>query len=372
MLAAALWALAATQIERFVNRVDDLPLPEVSAEARALHDGAFVADLHADSLLFRRDLTRRSGSGHVDLPRLREGGVALQVFGVVTRVYAGTDVDRTKARGLDLVRVLGCVKLRRSCLRGPFGRLEEQVGYLARNVERDEQLLWIREAADLARLRALRAADPQVVGALLGVEGAHALEGDPARLERAFALGVRMIGLAHFFDNAYAGSAHGVDKGGLTDLGRATLARMEALGIAVDLAHLSPAAIDETLALVTKPVVVSHGGAKGTCDNARTLSDAQLRAIAANGGVVGIGFWETAVCGTAPADVARAVRYVADLVGDDHVALGSDYDGATTVGFDASALPALTQALLDAGLGEDAIRKVLGENVLRVLAATLP
>ena len=101
-------------------------------------------------------------------------------------------------------------------------------------------------------------------------------------------------------------------------------------------------------------------------------SDDELRAIAANGGVVGIGFWPGALCGSAPADVARSVRYVAELVGDDHVALGSDFDGATTVGFDASRMPAVTQALFDAGLSEASVRKVLGANVLRVLRANLP
>src|SRR5258706_967645 len=128
-----------------------------------------------------------------------------------------------------------------------------------------------------------------------------------------------MIGLAHFFDNDYAGSAHGVAKGGLTDLGRRTIARMEELGIAVDVAHVSPATIDDVLAIATKPVVVSHGGAKGTCDNPRTLSDAHLRGIAATGGVVGIGYWQEAVCGIEPRAIARAIRYTVDLIGDEHV-----------------------------------------------------
>ncbi len=372
MLAAALWALAATQIERFVNRVDDLPLPEVSAEARALHDGAFVADLHADSLLFGRDLARRSPLGHADLPRLREGGVALQVFGVATLVPWAANIDRTEAGGLETLTLLGCLKLSPFCWGGPFARLEIQASWLGRAVAHDPRMLWIRTTDDLLQLQIERSVDPAWIGGLLAIEGAHALEDDPANLERAFALGVRMIGLAHFFDNAYAGSAHGVEQGGLTPLGRATLERMEALGITADLAHLSAAAQQEWLAAATKPVVVSHGGARGTCDNARTLSDDQIRAIARGGGVVGIGFWPLAVCGNAPADVARAIRYVADLVGSDHVALGSDYDGGTRVGFDASRLPALTQALLDAGLDADAVRKVLGENVLRVLRANLP
>ncbi len=359
-------------VEGFINEVEPVTLPEVSERARALHESALVADLHADSLLFRRDLTKRVSRGHVDVPRLREGGVGLQVLGVVTRVYAGTNLDRNEASGFDLVTLLGCVSLRRACFGGAFERVEEQAGLLAKNVARDGDLLWIRTKADLATLRERRAANANVVGVSLGIEGAHALEGDPANLEQAFALGVRMIGLAHFFDNAYAGSAHGVEKGGLSRVGRRTLARMEQLGITVDLAHSSPTAIDETLATVSKPVVVSHGGVKGTCDNLRTLSDDHVRAIAAGGGVIGIGYWEAAICGTKPEHWARAVRHVADLVGDEHVGLGSDYDGATTVGFDTSQLAALTQALLDAGFEENAIRRILGGNVLRVLAQTLP
>ena len=152
----------------------------------------------------------------------------------------------------------------------------------------------------------------------------------------------------------------------------ATLAEMESLGITADLAHLSAAAIDDVLALATRPTVVSHTGVRGTCDNARNLSDDQIRRIAAGGGVVGIGFWAVAACGLAPADIARAIDHVVRLVGAEHAALGSDYDGATTVGFDVSALPALTQALLDAGLTETEIRRVLGENVLRLLAGNLP
>jgi microsomal dipeptidase-like Zn-dependent dipeptidase len=147
---------------------------------------------------------------------------------------------------------------------------------------------------------------------------------------------------------------------------------MEAMGIVVDLAHLSPAAIDDVLDIATLPTVVSHTGVRATCDNRRNLSDEQIRRIAAGGGIIGIGYWETAVCGRTPGDIAKAIAHVAGVVGADHAALGSDYDGATTVGFDTSGVPAITQALLDAGLDDGSIRKILGENVLRVLSKTLP
>lgn len=371
-LVAVAWIALAVNAERYVNRVDPAPMPEITPAALALHDASFVADLHADSLLFGRDLTRRSDIGHVDLPRLRLGNVALQVFAVATSAPAGMNIDRNERGAFDLLRLVYCVRLSRGCLGGLFARIETQAARLQQLVERDPDLVWVRTAADLEALRARRATDSHALGAVLALEGAHALEGDPANLERAFALGVRMIGLAHFTDNEYAGSAHGVDKGGLTELGRRTLARMEELGIAADVAHLAPAAIDDVLAIAKKPVLVSHGGVKGTCDNARTLSDAHVRAIAATGGVIGIGYWQEAVCGTAPYDVARAIRYAALLVGDEHVALGSDYDGGTTVGFDTSRIAVLTQAMLHEGVARESIPKILGGNAARVLAATLP
>jgi microsomal dipeptidase-like Zn-dependent dipeptidase len=238
--------------------------------------------------------------------------------------------------------------------------------------ESDGRFVEVRSRADLERLLARHAADHRVVGGLLDIEGAHALGDGLAALDRVEAAGVRMIGLAHFYDNAFAGSAHGVAKKGLTDLGRTLVREMERRGIVVDLAHSSPATIADVLAMATRPLVASHTGVRGTCDNARNLSDEQLRGVARLGGVVGIGFWETAACGLAPADVARAVKYAVDLIGDDHVGLGSDFDGAVTTGFDAAGLPGLTQALVDAGIPEASLPKILGGNAIRVLRAVLP
>jgi microsomal dipeptidase-like Zn-dependent dipeptidase len=221
-------------------------------------------------------------------------------------------------------------------------------------------------------LQAARAEGADITGALLAIEGAHALESDPKNLERLFDAGYRMIGLTHFFDNDYAGSAHGVARDGLTELGRQTVREMERLGITLDLAHLAPKAVDEVLDLATRPVVFSHGGVRGTCDNQRNLSDAHVRRVAENGGVVGIGYWDWAVCGTRPEDIAKAIAYVVRLVGADHVGFGSDYDGGTTVGFDTSHLAVLTQAMLDEGLSESQVRRALGDNILRVLTANLP
>jgi len=373
VLVALLWLVLALQLESFYNQIEPTPLPAISPRARALHDTSFVADLHADSLIFGRNLLEHSRLGHVDLPRLQEGGVGLQVFSLPTLVPFGLNIESNERPGFDSLTLAGLAQLSPTAWLGPTGRALYRAGQMRDYAKAsDGALFLIRNRADLDRLLAARAEGAEIIGALLAIEGAHAMEGDPENLQLLFDAGYRMIGLTHFFDNDYAGSAHGVEKGKLTELGRQTIREMEQLGVIVDLAHLAPTAIDDVLDLATRPVVVSHTGVRGTCDNRRNLTDEQIRRIAKGGGIIGIGYWKTAVCGRAPADIAKALAYVVALVGADHASFGSDYDGATTVGFDTSALPSLTQALIDEGLSDREVRKVLGENVLRVFSQTLP
>ncbi len=372
VVGALVWLAA--NAERFANRIEMGPLPVVSEEALALHRSSRIVDLHADTLLWSRDLLVDGTIGHVDLPRLERGGVALQVFTLVTRFPVTSNVDRTDGAGLDAITLLAFAHRWPSATRASLeSRALFQAERLDAAIERsDGRLVPIRTRRDLERLLAHRARAPDAVGALLGIEGAHALDGDVANLGALVDAGVRMVGLAHFFDQEFAGSAHGLEKGGLTLAGRELVHELERRGVIVDLAHASAHTIDDVLAIAKRPVVVSHTGVRATCDNARNLSDEQIRAIAAQGGLSGIGYWATAVCGTRPADVARAIRHVVELVGDAHVALGSDWDGATSVGFDAAQLPVLTQALLDAGLSEAQVHRILGENALRLISATLP
>jgi microsomal dipeptidase-like Zn-dependent dipeptidase len=205
---------------------------------------------------------------------------------------------------------------------------------------------------------------------MLSLEGAHALEGDLANLDRLHESGYRVIGLNHFIDNEFSGSAHGKGKGGLTAKGRALVIGAQERGMIIDLAHASPRAIEDTLEIASKPLIVSHGGVCGTCDSVRNLSDAQVRAVAASGGVIGIGLFRYATCGKTIADTVRAMRYAADLVGVGHVALGSDWDGSAAA-IDASGLPLLTEGLLKAGFTREDIAAIMGGNVLRFLRETL-
>lgn len=361
-------------VESYQNRLVRPPPYGANREAEALHRSSHVVDLHADTLLWHRDLLVTGGRGHVDLPRLIRGGVGVQVFTTVTKVPAGQNLVRNDAGGRDNISLLALVQrwpprtwgslLQRALYQGQ--RLEEAAAR-SRGV-----LRLIRGRGHLEEVLELREAGRPVVGALLGVEGGHCLEGRPENLDRLFEAGFRLVGLAHFFDNELGGSAHGVSKGGLTELGGELVAEMERRGMVIDLAHASAPLLEEVTARATRPVVVSHTGVRGTCDNPRNLSDAQLERIAATGGVIGVGFWSTAVCGSDAAAIARAIRHVAERVGVDHVALGSDFDGAVRTPFDATGLPRLTQALLEAGFQDYEIRKILGGNTLRVLRAVLP
>ena len=366
--------LAPAHFDAMTNQVTrDVPLPAVSERALALHETLFIADLHADPLLWRRDLSRRHDHGMVDLPRLLAGNVGLQVFGSVTKTPANQNYDSNPSDS-DVLTALVIGNLQPIAT---WTSLYERSRYHARKLsalqaENSESLAVITSREELDALAQARLAGQAAVGALLGLEGAQAIEGNLDKLQGLFDEGYRMIGLAHFFDNEVAGSMHGEEKYGLTSLGREVVTKAESLGMVVDIAHSSPAAVADVFEMATKPVVVSHGGVKAVCAYNRNLTDDQLEKLAANGGVIGIGYWDAAVCDDTPAGIVKAMSHVRDLVGIEHLALGSDFDGAVATRFDTSELSVLTQALMDAGYSEADIRAVMGGNVLRVLRATLP
>jgi microsomal dipeptidase-like Zn-dependent dipeptidase len=381
LLAAALTGTF-TALPRYVdadlNRVvpagDSAGGTGVRADAAALHATLRIADLHDDLLLWSlRDPLERHERGQTDLPRLLAGNVTLQVFSTVSKTPRGQNYERNDG-DTDNVTLLAITQ------RWPVATwtsLYARAVRAARALDdvaarSDGRLRVVRTRADLdAGLAARETGAPLVLG-VLSLEGLQVLEGRLDRVDSLAALGFRMGGLTHFFDNEVGGSAHGVSKAGLTPLGRDVVARMERVGLLVDVAHASPALIDDVLAMATRPVVVSHTGVAATCPGPRNLTDDQLRRIAATGGVVGIGYWDGAVCEITPASIARAIAHAVQVAGEDHVALGSDWDGAVTTSFDASELARVTSALLDAGLSRDVIAKVMGENVLGLLARTLP
>ena len=372
LVVGTVWAVAPSIAERRMNRVTNRSIA-ISDRARVLHEKLFVADLHADTTLWNRDLLSRGARGHVDVPRLVEGGVALQAFTIVTKTPRRMNIESNTA-DTDNITLLAVAQFWPP---RTWNNLTERALYQASRVtsaaaRSGGRLSVVRTARDLAAFETKHSSDKTAVAAFIGVEGAHALAGDLSNLDRLYDAGVRMMAPTHFFDTEIGGSAHGVSRSGLTPLGREWVARMEAKRMVIDLAHASPATLDDVLKIATRPVVVSHTGVRGTCDNQRNLKDAQLAAISANGGVIGIGVWETAVCGGDAHAVARAIAHAINVAGFEHVALGSDFDGAVTAPFDVAGLPQVTQALLDLGLDQTAIEGVMGGNVRRLLKRVLP
>ena len=359
-------------VEGSMNAVDGQPLIKVSDEAKALHKTLNIVDLHSDTLMWNRDLSDRADRGHMDLPRLQDGNVALQLFSSVTKTPKGQNYDGNGA-DTDNITLLTFAQLQPV---KTWRSLVERSRYHASKRDNavtgsDGKLQAVDKAQQLDALLAARQKDRSTVGAMLTIEGLHNLEGKIENLDRLYDAGFRMAGFTHFFDNELGGSMHGLKKGGLTPFGRDILRRMEAKGMIVDIAHLSHAGVAEVLAMAKRPVVSSHGGVQATCKVNRNLTDDEVRGVAKTGGIIGIGYWEGAICSTDPRAAAKAMKHVRDLVGIQHVALGSDYDGATTVRFDTSQLAQVTQALMDEGFTPDEIRAVMGENALRVIRAGL-
>ncbi|MFE3290482.1 dipeptidase [Rhodococcus sp. NPDC059234] len=371
--AVAFFTIAPGAVERRMNTVEPGDLPEVTPPTQALHDSLQIADMHSDTLMWDRDLLERSDRGHMDLPRLQDGNVALQVFSSVSKSPKGQNYE-SNSDETDNISLLTIAQLQPP---RTWGSLLERSLYHADKLanaaaDSDGQLRVVRTRGDLETLLADRAAGQDVTGALFSVEGLQNLEGRIENLDRLYDAGMRMAGFTHFFDNEVGGSMHGEVKGGLTDLGREVFAEMERRGVIVDIAHASHTAIAEMLALATKPVVASHGGVQATCDVNRNLTDDEIRGVAATGGVVGIGYWDAAVCELTPAAVVDALEHVIAVGGLQTAALGSDYDGSTTVAWDTSKIAVITQELRDRGHGDDEIRAIMGGNTLRVMAQVLP
>lgn len=347
---------------------------EISERAAALHSSLLVGDWHADSLLWMRDLTEQYDYGHLDFPRMQQGNMALQMFTTVTKSPSGQNYKRNSSDASDNITLLAMTQ------RWPVAtwtslaeRALFQADKLHELADRDpENLMLIRSRDELADYLQRRQSSPKLIGGLLGTEGSHALDGDLNNIQRLFDRGFRMMSLQHFFDNKLGGSLHGTSGEGLTQFGRDAVTHMLALEIMLDVSHSSEQVVIDTLAMSNKPLLVSHTGFQGHCQSPRNISDGLMQQIAAAGGLIAVGYWEGAICGNSPATVAAAIVYGIGLVGEDHIALGSDFDGSVTTSLDGSELAVITQALLDANLSEQQIRKVMGENMLTYLQTYLP
>jgi len=372
---AAFYSRAARVVDEHENKVVVRPPYDtgISEQALNLHQQLTIADLHADSLLWGRDLLGRWSYGHVDIPRLSDGNVALQVFSLPTKTPHGLNIERNDDQSDDIF----WLALFEHWPMRTWRSLTERALYQAQrlhdfDISSRGAFSLIESSADLSNYLRHRTANPRLVAGLLAIEGANALDGKLENMDLLYSAGYRMMSPSHFFDTDIGGSSAGVAKTGLTEKGRAWVREMEARHMIIDLAHASPKTIDDVLAMATRPVVVSHTGVKGTCNNNRNLTDDQILAVAAKGGLIGIGYWDTAICGADARAIVKSIKYVSELVGPEHVALGSDFDGATTVPFDTTGVIEITAAMLDAHFTEPEIRMIMGDNVMKFLQANLP
>lgn len=367
-----LQALVVPHTDAKMNAVIDHAPYAVSKAGAELHAKLRVADLHADTLLWRRNPAKRQSRGHTDFPRLREGGVRLQVFSAVTKSPRGLNFDTNDGSGPDDITKLAQAQL--WPLR-TWDSIYERAAYQAQRLQKLEArsngtFKIARTSADITS--ALET--PGVLIGLLETEGAHPLEGRLGNIARLYAEGYRMMGLQHFFDNELGGSMHGISKAGLSDFGKQAVAEMSRQGILLDMAHASQASVRDVLALTDQPLVLSHGGVRSACPRTknRNLPDDILLEMARRKSLIGIGYFEGVICDISPSGIADALIFAVDLLGEDVVALGSDFDGTVTTSLDTSELSAITGALVDKGVSESVIKKVMGENAIQFFKDNLP
>lgn len=363
-----------SQVEQKQNGVVAHTPYKISAEAQKLHSDLIIGDWHADTTLWQRDLNDRHNRGHGDLPRYLEGNVALQMFTTVTKSPTGQNYESNSEDAFDNITALAIAQ---GWPINSWQNLTQRALYQASKLRdlaehNPEQFMLVRNQQELKTLLQKKENGVKILGGLIGSEGSHALEGDLDNIQKLYDAGFRMMSLQHFFDNKLGGSLHGTSNAGLTEFGKQAIQEMDRLGIMIDVSHSSPQVVEDVLALTDSPLIVSHTGLYGHCPTHRNISDKLMTRIAEGGGIIGIGYWDAAVCKVTPKSIVKAISYGIDLLGVEHIALGSDFDGAVTTPFDASELAVLTDEMLKAGYSVEDIRAVMGGNMVRFLQQQLP
>jgi membrane dipeptidase len=371
-----------------------LPADEVSARARKLQASSIVLDTHDDTTqrFFSKDfdLGKQNSTGSIDIPRMKEGGMNAIFFSIW--------IDG---------RIMGPAAIQKAL---------DQIDAVHENVNRfPNDMMFARTAADVRRAHA-----QGKIAALIGVEGGHMIGNDIRMIRIYAALGVRYMTLSHFYNDEWADAS--TDKpahNGLTDFGKDIVREMNRQGMLVDISHVSDKTFYDALEVSKAPLIASHSSCRALCNHARNMTDDMIKALAAKGGVIQINYEksfidqaykdasdkETGGVVASMGDIAKTcnndsacmertmaeaekklvaegklphvswqriidhIDHAVKLVGADHVGLGSDFDGANMPeGMeDCSKLPKITQALIDKGYSDADIRKILGENTLRVL-----
>jgi len=249
------------KVDRDMNAVRPHKSYFVSESARDLHNELWIADLHTDSLLWRRNPAKRQSRGHVDFPRLRDGGVEFQIFSAVTKSPRGQNFNGNDADAPDQITLLAQAQLWPP---QTWGSIYERAAYQAgrlQKLERAGEVHIVRTRADMEKT-------DRILGLLL-TEGSHPLEGEIGNIKRLYDEGYRAMGLQHFFDNELGGSLHGRSKGGLTKFGFDAVREMDRQGIIIDVAHSSAQVVRDVLKTTDKPIFISHGGTIAHCPRTR-------------------------------------------------------------------------------------------------------
>jgi membrane dipeptidase len=391
MLARRAWSCLTAAICLVAPGPDAVQAQDAAERARRIHASLIGVDSHIDTLQRvlngNEDISRQLSRGHVDLPRLKEAGMVVPFFALwVPTYYKGSEAVRRTLQLRDAMQTV----------------LDAH----------PDQIELATTAADVERITGAGK-----IAAVLTLEGGHQIADDLAVLRVYHRLGMRSMTLTHFRNNNWADAS--TDRplhNGLTDFGRQVVREMNRLGMIVDISHVSDKTFYDTLAVTSKPVIASHSSCRALSDVPRNMTDEMIRALARNGGVIGInfgaGFVSAKDAGALRQRIGQAVATEPDLVGRaldefartdylkeygemkpaaatlddavthivhavkiagiDHVGIGSDWDGINMVPSgleDVSKMPALTTALLERGFSEEDVRKILGGNFLRVLRA---
>jgi len=358
-------------IDKDHNKIRVKPPYEVSMEARNLYNSLdFVSDMHCDALLWKRDLLKDNKFGQVDIPKMLRANIGIQAFTIVTKSPKDQNFDKNSGDSDNITSLyLAQGRPMSSLTNRTISQCEALYGFANKS---NGKFRVITTSKELQKYILDREKQKNITAGFIGVEGAHALDGKIENVDVLFKKGVRMMAATHFFDNKLGGSAHGISGDGLTEFGKSVIQKMDELNMIVDVAHSSPKLIDDILLITDQPIVSSHTGVKGTCDNVRNLSDKHIKAIANSGGLISIAMFEQAVCGIDAKATANAIKYTTDLVGVDFVALGSDFDGSVTTPFDITGLPLIVEELMKLNFSRDDINKIMGANMKRFLLKNLP
>ena len=366
LISIASWPISLlTVLSSATLLADDAIRPRVilTPEAAAIHSACMLFDGHNDlpweirergnSSFETLDISKSQPSIHTDILRLRQGGLKAQFWSV----YVPADHDKT---GDALLQTLHQISIVKSMMK----RYPETFEFAS-------------TADDIERI-----VKSGKVASMMGIEGGYSIEDEISNLQRLYDEGCRYMTLTHSKSLRWADSATDEPVShGLSEFGKEVVLEMNRLGMLVDLSHVSPETMKAAIATTKSPVIFSHSSARAICDHPRNVPDDVLPLVAKNGGVVMVNFFSGFIVPTAQLkqdknsrgnlhDVVDHIEHLAKMAGIDHVGIGSDYDGVTRLPEQLESVatyPLITQELLNRGYDKDAIRKILGGNIVRVL-----